>query len=55
MTGAVATMAFAAIEAELAHRHQIAGHEAGTRRHGGLALILFAFSAFVFLNAMVFG
>ncbi len=50
MSGAVVTMAFAAIQAELAYRRGRRGDAAGERRHGGWAIIVGAIALF---NAML--
>lgn len=46
MTGAVITMAIAAVEAELAYRRGRRGDVAGERRHGGWAIIIGAIALF---------
>lgn len=55
MSGAVATMALAAVQAELAYRRGRRGDAAGERRAGGWAVIA---GAIAFINAVsrwVFG
>jgi hypothetical protein len=55
MSGAVITMAFAAVQAELAYRRGRCGDQAGERRHGGWAVIVGAISLFNAMSRWVFG